>query len=149
METVDFLRPLARQRGQQIKVENTIGKVSTHADANRLKQVFLNLSLNAFRAMLPGGQLQVRLGWAPQFPGGVAQIDFQDDGRGLAPELLERIYEPGFTTTAGSPGLGLAVCKKVMEAARRRNSRAQQTASRSHFFGISSGVGRGSERTTC
>jgi len=30
-------------------------------------------------------------------------------------ELLEKIYEPGFTTTPGSPGLGLAVCKKVME----------------------------------
>jgi two-component system, sensor histidine kinase FlrB len=115
METVDFLLPLARQRGQQIKIDNTIGKVSTHADANRLKQVFLNLSLNAFRAMQPGGHLEVRLHWAPQFPGGVAQVDFEDDGRGLAPELLERIYEPGFTTTAGSPGLGLAVCKKVIE----------------------------------
>ncbi len=114
-ETVDFLLPLARQRGQQIKIDNTIGKVSTHADANRLKQVFLNLSLNAFRAMHPGGHLRVRLSWAPQFPGGVAQIDFEDDGRGLAPELLERIYEPGFTTTPGSPGLGLAVCKKVIE----------------------------------
>jgi two-component system, sensor histidine kinase FlrB len=114
-ETVDFLLPLARQRGQQIKIDNTIGKIASHADANRLKQVFLNLSLNAFRAMPPGGRLDVRLRWAPQFPGGVVQIDFQDDGRGLAAELLERIYEPGFTTTPGSPGLGLAVCKKVIE----------------------------------
>ena len=114
-ETVEFLLPLARQRGQQIKIENHIGKISTNADANRLKQVFLNLSLNAFRAMLPGGKLDVKLGWAPQFPGGLVQIDFHDEGRGLAPELLDRIYEPGFTTTPGSPGLGLAVCKKVIE----------------------------------
>jgi signal transduction histidine kinase len=114
-ETVDFLLPLARQRGQQVKIENAIGKISTHADCNRLKQVFLNLSLNAFRAMPPGGELRVRLGWAPQFPGGLAQVDFQDHGRGVAPELLDRIYEPGFTTTPGSPGLGLTVCKKVIE----------------------------------
>jgi signal transduction histidine kinase len=114
-ETVDFLAPLARQRGQQVKIENAIGKISTHADSNRLKQVFLNLSLNAFRAMPPGGDLRVRLGWAPQFPGGVVQVDFQDQGRGVAPELLDRIYEPGFTTTPGSPGLGLTVCKKVIE----------------------------------
>src|SRR5262249_52754171 len=114
-ETADFLRPLARQRGQQVKEENRIGKVPTHADPNRLKQVFLNLSLNAFRAMPPGGCLTIRLGWAPQFPGGVAQIDFQDSGRGIAPELLERIYEPGFTTVVGSPGLGLAVCKQVVD----------------------------------
>ena len=114
-ETIDFLQPLARQRGQQIEFENAVGKVAANADANRLKQVFLNLSLNAFRAMPPGGTLSVRLGWAPQFPQGAAQLDFKDDGRGLPAELLERIYEPGFTTTPGSPGLGLAVSKKVVE----------------------------------
>lgn len=114
-ETMDFLQPLARQRCQQITLENAIGRVSANADANRLKQVFLNLSLNGFRAMPPGGKLQVRLGWAPQFPGGLVQLDFKDEGRGVPVELLEKIYEPGFTTTAGSPGLGLAVCKKVIE----------------------------------
>jgi two-component system sensor histidine kinase FlrB len=114
-ETMDFLLPLARQRGQQIAVDNGIGTISANADASRLKQVFFNLALNAFRAMPPGGKLSVHLRWAPQFPGGLTQIDFQDDGRGIAPELLERIFEPGFTTTPGSPGLGLAVCKKVIE----------------------------------
>jgi signal transduction histidine kinase len=114
-ETMDFLQPLARQRGQLIRIDNTLGKISTHADANRLKQVFFNLSLNAFRAMLPGGKLSVKLRWAPQCPGGVVQIDFQDEGRGIAPELLEHIYDPGFSTTPGSPGLGLSVCKKVIE----------------------------------
>lgn len=141
-ETADFLRPLARQRGQQIKIENNIGRVPTHADANRLKQVFLNLSLNAFRAMPPGGQLTVRVGWAPQFPGGLAQIDFQDNGRGLAAELLERIYEPGFTTTVGSPGLGLAVCKKVIEehgGEIRAQSMPQQGATFSVFLPVSGG----------
>lgn len=114
-ETIEFLMPLSRQRGQQIKIDNNIGRISTHADANRLKQVFFNLSLNAFRAMSPGGVLSIKLQWAPQFPGGVVEIDFQDQGRGVAPEILDRIYEPGFTTAPGSPGLGLAVCKKVIE----------------------------------
>jgi signal transduction histidine kinase len=139
-DTVDFLLPLARQRGQQIKIENSIGKVSMNADANRLKQVFLNLSLNAFRAMPPGGKLGVRLGWAPQFPGGLVQIDFHDEGHGLAPELLERIYEPGFTTTPGSPGLGLAVCKKVIEqhgGEIRVKSKPQQGSTFSVFLPVS------------
>jgi two-component system, sensor histidine kinase FlrB len=139
-ETVEFLLPLARQRGQQIKIENQIGKVSMHSDANRLKQVFLNLSLNAFRAMPPGGKLSVRLGWAPQFPGGLVQIDFQDEGRGFAPELLDKIYEPGFTTTPGSPGLGLAVCKKVIEqhgGEIRVKSKQQQGATFSLFLPVS------------
>src|SRR5262249_41918589 len=108
-ETMDFLKPLAKQRGQEIQVENTAGKICTNADGNRLKQVFLNLSLNGFRAMPPGGKLTVRVNWAPQFPGELAQIDFVDEGRGVPAELLEKIYEPGFTTTAGSPGLGSGV----------------------------------------
>ena len=141
-ETIDFLQPLARQRGQLIRIENAIGKISTHADANRLKQVFFNLCLIAFRAMLPGGKLFVRLRWAPQFPGGVVQIDFQDEGRGIAPELLDDIYDPGFTTTPGSPGLGLSVCKKVIEqhgGEIRVQSKQHQGATFSIFLPVSGG----------
>jgi signal transduction histidine kinase len=43
------------------------------------------------------------------------RIDFEDEGCGIEPDLLEEIFEPGFTTKAGSPGLGLSVCKKVVE----------------------------------
>jgi signal transduction histidine kinase len=139
-ETMDFLLPLARQRGQQIVVQNGIGRISTNADANRLKQVFFNLALNAFRAMPPGGKLQVDLRWAPQFPGGLTQIDFRDDGRGIAPELLDRIYEPGFTTTPGSPGLGLAVCKKVIEqhgGEMRMSSKPQHGTTASIYLPVS------------
>jgi two-component system, sensor histidine kinase FlrB len=114
-ETIGFLAPVAKQRGQQVQLENSIGKVTAHADPNRLKQVFFNLALNAFRAMPPGGKLTVKLQRAPQFPDGLAQLDFQDEGRGVPEELLERIYDAGFTTTPGSPGLGLSVCKKVLE----------------------------------
>jgi len=139
-ETMDFLLPLARQRGQQIVVNNGIGTISTNADTNRLKQVFFNLALNAFRAMPPGGKLNVHLRWAPQYPGGLTQIDFQDDGRGIAPELLDRIFEPGFTTTPGSPGLGLAVCKKVIEqhgGEMRVNSKPQHGTTVSLYLPVS------------
>jgi two-component system sensor histidine kinase FlrB len=113
-ETTEFLGPLARQRNQQVTLENRIGKAATQADPHRLKQVFFNLALNAFRAMTPGGKLAVRLGWAPQFPEGIVQIDFQDQGQGIAEENLDRIFEPGFTTSAGNPGLGLSVCQRVI-----------------------------------
>jgi signal transduction histidine kinase len=82
----------------------------------------------------------VRLGWAPQFPEGLVQIDFQDQGRGVAPELLDRIYEPGFTTTPGSPGLGLSVCKKVIEqhgGEIRVRSKPQQGSTFSLFLPVS------------
>ena len=114
-ELAEFLLPVARQRGQDIKFENGIGKVLAQADANRLKQVFLNLAINGFRAMPPGGSLKIRLKWAPQFPGGLAQIEVQDEGRGIAEELQGKIFDAGFTTTPGSPGLGLAVCKRIVK----------------------------------
>jgi signal transduction histidine kinase len=55
------------------------------------------------------------LNWAPQYPGGLARVEVQDEGRGIAAELHGKIFEPGFTTTPGSPGLGLAVCRKIVE----------------------------------
>jgi signal transduction histidine kinase len=114
-EVTEFLLPVARQRGQQIQFENGIGSVTIQADSNRLKQAYLNLALNAFRAMPPGGTLRFCMGWAPQFPRGLVRVEVQDEGRGIAAELQERIFEAGFTTTPGSPGLGLAVCRRIVE----------------------------------
>ncbi len=52
---------------------------------------------------------------APDLPGSWAQVDFEDQGTGIDAAALEGIFDPGFTTRAGSPGLGLSVCKKVIE----------------------------------
>ena len=114
-ETVEFLGPLARQRGMQVRLDNRAGKVLLHADPHRLQQVFLNLALNAFRAMSPGGWLVVNVAWTLSADCPQVQIDFEDQGIGIPEEAMEKIFEPGFTTHAGSPGLGLSVCKKVIE----------------------------------
>jgi signal transduction histidine kinase len=114
-ESVEFLRPLARQAGLRIDLQNALGELEAPADAHRLQQVFFNLSLNAFRAMGLGGTLEVHLLWADLDNFSNVQIDFADNGRGIAPEHLQEMYEPGFTTHAGNPGLGLAVCRTVME----------------------------------
>src|SRR5216683_485731 len=114
-ETVEFLGPLARQRGMQIPLNNRAGKVLVHADPNRLQQVFLNLALNAFRAMPPGGWLVVNVASALPSESSRVQIDFEDQGSGISEDHVDKIFEPGFTTHAGSSGLGLAVCKKVVE----------------------------------
>ena len=58
-ETVEFLRPLARQKEMHIEWRAPMATVSILADPSRLQQAFLNLALNAFRAMKPGGTLSV------------------------------------------------------------------------------------------
>jgi signal transduction histidine kinase len=65
--------------------------------------------------MSPGGWLKVSVVWMPPVGCPQVQIDFEDQGIGIPAEAMDRVFEPGFTTYAGSPGLGLSVCKKVVE----------------------------------
>ena len=113
-ESVEFLRPLARQGGLRIDFQNGLGELEIALDAHRLQQVFFNLALNAFRAMSVGGTLTVKVQWEDLERFSAVRIEFQDTGRGIAPEHQHRIFEPGFTTHAGNPGIGLAVCRTVV-----------------------------------
>ena len=114
-ETVEFLRPLARQKGMRIEWHAPEGPVPIRADPPRLQQAFFNLALNAFRAMKPGGSLRVSVGRGEGVSGPAAVATFADQGVGIPAEDLERIFAPGFTTRPGSPGIGLAVTRKVVE----------------------------------
>jgi signal transduction histidine kinase len=112
-ETIDFLDPLAHERRCVIHFLNSLPGGKVACDANRLRQLFLNLALNAFQAMPSGGTLRITLHSADS--GRKAQIDFADEGRGIEAAALAHIFQPGFSTRAGSSGLGLSVCQKVVE----------------------------------
>jgi two-component system sensor histidine kinase FlrB len=114
-ETVEFLRPVARQKEMQIEWRAAEDAVSVLADPPRLQQAFLNLTLNAFRAMRPGGRLAIGMCRRAENSRPLVCISLADQGSGISPENLEKIFEPGFTTQPGSPGLGLAVTRKVVE----------------------------------
>lgn len=114
-DTVEFLRPLARQKAMHITCRAPSDPVIVRADSSRLRQAFLNLALNAFRAMKPEGTLSISLGCKGQGANAVAVVSFADQGTGIPAENLERIFEPGFSTQSGSPGLGLAVTRRVLE----------------------------------
>jgi signal transduction histidine kinase len=114
-ESVDFLRPLARQAGLKFDLQNALGEFEIPADAHRLQQVFFNLALNAFRAMPVGGTLTIRLRWADYENFENVRIEFEDTGAGISADDAKRIFEPGFTTCGGNPGLGLAVCRAAVE----------------------------------
>ena len=107
-----FLRPLAQRAKVHLEVVPPDGAVVA-ADRHRLEQVLLNLALNSFHFMPSGGVLRI-VGRANAGERRIL-IDVADTGPGIVLENLCRIFEPGFTTRAGSPGLGLAVCKTIME----------------------------------
>jgi signal transduction histidine kinase len=114
-DTVEFLRPLARQREMQILWQAPGESIGIRADPTRLQQAFLNLALNAFRAMKPGGTLSITVRASEGHLNPTVATIFADQGCGIRVENLEKIFDPGFTTQEGSPGLGLAVTRKVVE----------------------------------
>ncbi len=82
-------------------------------DRDRLNQVLLNLYLNSMQAMEQGGALTVTARMGER--AGTVQIVVQDSGSGIAPENLDRIMDPYFTTKPQGSGLGLAMVHKIME----------------------------------
>ncbi len=96
-----------------------------HARANQLYQVFQNLLVNACQATPNAqGMIEVKGGKASftnqnrfGMPAGdFAAVSIRDRGHGIPPELMERIFEPHFTTKKDGSGLGLATCKTIVES---------------------------------
>ncbi len=87
------------------------------ANPDQLRQVALNLILNALDAMPQGGTLHIHTALA-QMPDGAPTVQamFRDDGDGIVPEELPHIFEPFFTTKPHGSGLGLAISYNIIEA---------------------------------
>lgn len=84
------------------------------ADPALLEQVFQNLLTNAFEASAPGGQVLIETGkWENSVFFAVA-----DQGKGIPPELLDKVFMPYFSTKQGGVGIGMAVVRRIVEAHR-------------------------------
>lgn len=84
-----------------------VGAGSVRADRRKLRQVLVNLVLNAVEAAPPSSEIEVRA-----TPSGVVVAD---RGPGLPPELGDRVFEPGVTTRPRGNGLGLAIARGLVE----------------------------------
>jgi PAS domain S-box-containing protein len=93
-----------------------------HADPTQIEQVFQNLAVNACDAMPDGGDIRVvgetvSIGEASGIPlesGTYVRLAVSDTGRGIAPEALDRIFDPYFTTKKHGSGLGLALVHAIV-----------------------------------
>ncbi len=81
-------------------------------DGDQIRQVAMNLMLNAGAAMPEGGRLTIGAALGED---GRVKLTFQDSGAGIAPDHLEKIFEPFFTTKTRGTGLGLAIAKTIVE----------------------------------
>lgn len=88
---------------------------SVWIDQKQLQQVVLNIALNAVQAMTEGGMLTVETDRIQNEKGDWVRIRIVDTGPGIAPEVLAKIFTPFFTTKTQGTGLGLPICRQLME----------------------------------
>ena len=100
----------------KIDFEANIG-LTILGDGDFLRQVFSNIFNNAFHAMSAGGVLKIEISTAGRENKNFVMVAISDTGTGIAPDNLERIFDPFYTTKAigEGTGLGLSVSRRIVE----------------------------------
>jgi two-component system sensor histidine kinase FlrB len=111
---VEFVRPIAEQAG--VLLSSTAGDVSVviQGNENVLHQIVLNLVCNAIRHTPAGGTIKVSTLEIETDGTRSGVVEVADSGCGIPADMLEQIFEAGFSASGDTPGLGLAVCKRLM-----------------------------------
>lgn len=105
----------ARLRRQGVALQTEIGEdvPTLQLDSGLMVQLLMNLLTNSMQATDRGGAIRVLVAPFPRHDGVVLSV--ADTGRGIAPEHLDRIFDPFFTTKEEGTGLGLPICKQIVE----------------------------------
>jgi two-component system sensor histidine kinase HydH len=111
--TLKMIEGETRERKIDIRTDLSQDVGDVLMDADKIKQVLLNLYLNSLGAMESGGTLSIAL-----FPQGnrMIRIDVSDTGKGIEERDLAHIFDPYFTTKPSGTGLGLAIVYRIIEA---------------------------------
>lgn len=113
-DVVDFYSPQAYNAAITIRKGFSERVLRCKVDTGMLKQVILNMMINAQQAMPQGGDLMVRTEQQEEW----AVIQINDTGCGISAEALPRIFDPYYSRRARGTGLGLATAKKIVAAHR-------------------------------
>jgi signal transduction histidine kinase len=81
---------------------------------DHLKQVFLNIIMNAIEAMQPGGG-KITVSTDCDIDNNEASVSIADTGPGINPNDVEKLFEPFYTTKEGGSGLGLSICYEIVQ----------------------------------
>jgi two-component system, LuxR family, sensor kinase FixL len=105
----------ARQRGVRASLELDPTLTPVLVDHVQIQQVVLNLVRNAIEAMEQVERRELTIGTRRIREQGMAEVIVADTGPGIAPELADRLFQPFVTTKATGMGLGLSICREIVE----------------------------------
>jgi signal transduction histidine kinase len=111
-DMIDFYLPQAHSHSIIIRQQLYDKPLVCRADEGMLKQVILNLFINAQQAMSDGGELLIRTARRQK----EAVIQISDTGSGIAPDKLPNIFDAYYSSRPQGSGLGLATAKRIIEA---------------------------------
>jgi C4-dicarboxylate-specific signal transduction histidine kinase len=118
LEVIALTRAEAANNSVSVRTQFAEGLPRVQGDRVQLQQVMLNLIVNAIQAMSGIGEgareLQISIDAVPS-EGGV-RVGVRDTGPGLSPESLSRLFEPFYTTKPEGMGMGLSICRSIIEA---------------------------------
>jgi len=124
-EVVMLLRHSSiQEKNISIDIECACPGARILADDEQIRQVFLNIMINACEAMEPHGTLSIAIGNVraqldeERTEENCIRIDFENDGSPIPADVLPRLFEPFFTTKEGGTGLGLAIAARIIESHR-------------------------------
>ena len=111
-KNITYLSIQIEENGYRINKSYQNSLPEVQADAAMLYQSFLNIFINAMQAMPNGGTIDVAI----RADDNIVTIDFDDEGQGIADEVLGKIWDPFFTTKEMGTGLGLGIVKNIIES---------------------------------
>ena len=111
---VEFVQPIAEQAGVSLSFLADDYTLTIQGNENALRQIVLNLVCNAIRHTPDGGSITVTIHGVSRDRAIRAVVEIADTGCGIPENLLEHLFEAGVSADGTTPGLGLAVCKRLM-----------------------------------
>jgi len=111
-KNINYLTTQLAEKGCRVEKQVDAALPEIMADSEMLYQAFLNVFINAMQAMPEGGRIGVRV----FSTNGSIYVRFEDEGEGIDSEIMDKIWDPFFTTKEKGTGLGLGIVKNLVEA---------------------------------
>src|SRR6476620_4664012 len=116
LEVIALTRAEAANKSVSVRTQLAEGLPCVQGDRVQLQQVLLNLIVNAIQATRDAGEEERELLISTRNEADGVSVEVRDSGPGFAPAALERVFEAFYTTKPGGLGLGLSICRSIIEA---------------------------------